>query len=189
MIKLPILSVSILIILSSYITYDKCMVEGNCLASFSPFDTINFFTNSFVDFEHERICMSIVERFINQFEKENNVKVSCVNGSNFCNGINLTFDSNRTIDIEQARKIMVYCIENLCKLINENKKLRPFLADYPFTVKNIDISFYFKAENNEDVSYVTICNYNTISYEGKEREILNEPYAQAKKKVLGENNG
>jgi len=62
----------------------------------------------------------------------------------------LSFNYYNLLDLEEARDLLVYAAEVFLKNINENKKIRPYLHNYPFTPKNIEIViFMYQPDGSE----------------------------------------
>ncbi len=61
--------------------------------------------------------------------------------------ISLMFNASRRASISEARALQVKCTERLLHSINANEKLRPFLAEYPFTAERINVSIGFHMGN------------------------------------------
>ena len=53
--------------------------------------------------------------------------------------IGLSFQYFHLVNLEEARELLVDAIQVFLRNINENKKIRPYLHNYPFTTKNIEI--------------------------------------------------
>jgi hypothetical protein len=96
---------------------------------------------------------------------------------------------NRYYTTEEARVLMVNCIEELLERINSNLEVRDYLDHYPFTEKGIDFSIEFLNEKGEDVSdgyiaYVSIINETLFYYIYRPEtdmleKIYKEPYLEA----------
>jgi hypothetical protein len=65
----------------------------------------------------------------------------------------LGFDYRKIANIETARELLVYCVEEYLAEINTSEEIRPYLCNYPFTNKNIQIDICFF---NPDGTYVPI---------------------------------
>ncbi len=63
--------------------------------------------------------------------------------------IGVSFICYEKIDIGKARKLEIETIELLSKIINSNKVIRPYLREYPFPPKRIDIMISFRQQNND----------------------------------------
>lgn len=103
--------------------------------------------------------------------------------------ITLHFVSYAKLDVAQAREVFVDCCEGLITTVNADEKIRPFLRDYPFTIKNADImiSFQKKSGGHVDSEYVAFvcCSKNFIHYAYHDNDkdmltrITKEPYEEA----------
>lgn len=95
--------------------------------------------------------------------------------------------------IDKARELEVKATEKLTNLINENKKLKPFLREHPFPSNRTVISLAFYDKNNQyyndgSVSYVFHVRkkifYRAVdSKTGNFIPLTEEPYEEALRKV------
>ncbi|KPK33082.1 MAG: hypothetical protein AMS24_02180, partial [Chlamydiae bacterium SM23_39] len=72
-------------------------------------------------------------------------------------------------DIDKARELLVYAAEVFLNEFNSFEKIRPYLANYPFTSKNIDLSIFFHDEKNNSyasphLTYVFLGYGETVNY-------------------------
>lgn len=111
--------------------------------------------------------------------------------------IGLGFQIHHPMDRNEARERIVDCVEELLKAINENEEIRPFLRDYPFTTKNVQVSIYIDHPDgrpifdpdieivsvfeSNDITFCTVDQTNTMKYKNQYRE----PYQEALAKVRG----
>lgn len=109
----------------------------------------------------------------------------------------LHYVSRDRVDILEARKMFVNNVEALLQLINTNEQIRPYLCNYPFTVKNLEFSIAFEDEfihmrEPPFLAYVSLINkkifysyydQNSGRFIGKD---YNEPYSEARRIVLGD---
>lgn len=58
----------------------------------------------------------------------------------------LSFNSNQPRNLENTRKLIVCCMKIFLENINTNQNIRPFLHNYPFTEKNIELRIFFQDE-------------------------------------------
>jgi hypothetical protein len=56
----------------------------------------------------------------------------------------LAFQYRQAIDIQKGRRILVQAAIKFMNEINSNKKVRKYLANYPFKPKNIEIEIVLK---------------------------------------------
>jgi|HubBroStandDraft_4_1064222.scaffolds.fasta_scaffold301191_2 hypothetical protein len=62
------------------------------------------------------------------------------------------FEYRKIVSIEIARKLLVDSVEEYLSEINTSEKIRPFLHNYTFTAKNIEIVIYFRNPDGSKVS-------------------------------------
>jgi hypothetical protein len=55
------------------------------------------------------------------------------------------------VDIENARQLLVYSVEQYLSAINTNEEIRPYLYNYPFRTENVEIVIYFRNPNGSNV--------------------------------------
>ena len=83
--------------------------------------------------------------FIKEIEREFNL--SCIGDGGSMpydvQEIEVMFVAYRRGTVEEARKINILATEKLLKRINDHKKLRPHLGEYPFPPERINISLSF----------------------------------------------
>ena len=69
----------------------------------------------------------------------------------------LAFVYNQPIDIQQGRELLVYATETFLSMINKDERIQPFLFNYPFEPKNVEIRIFLKNPDNSDVEPGKIC--------------------------------
>ncbi len=98
----------------------------------------------------------------------------------------------KELDLVTVRELMVYTINTYLNAINEDEEIRPYLCEFPFTVKNIEITIFPRKADNSDPSpgnlyYVTsddgILGYY-IEIEESRQLIHEETFAEAQRIVL-----
>ena len=113
--------------------------------------------------------------------------------------MSMGFNYYKVIDIDEARRLLVYCAEEYLTAINGDEKVRPYLHNYPFTAKNIEIDIYFYKPNGSDVApnEISIAGANegrvTYSIDDLEKHTLirirRETYEEAFKIVSSQKEG
>jgi hypothetical protein len=109
------------------------------------------------------------------------------------------YECNRPMTIEEARHLYVHSVEELLYLINSNEKFRPYMDNYPFTVKNLDLTISYWDVNSRNfdppsVAMVFFSRGNSILYAFYDNQSdkftyemdVREPYSEARRIVLGE---
>lgn len=69
----------------------------------------------------------------------------------------LSFDYREPIDIETGRELLIAAVEKFAAEINSNEAIRPYLGNYPFGPKNIEIRIFIKDRNGQEVGPEKIC--------------------------------
>ncbi|MFA6502133.1 MAG: hypothetical protein WCT85_05025, partial [Parachlamydiales bacterium] len=102
--------------------------------------------------------------------------------------LSLSFETDKDYDIQTGRELIVYCAEEFLKNINSDEKIRPYLKNYPFVSKNIEVSVYPQNKNNlTDKLEIISFSHGNIRYyirdENKKLIIIHaETYEEALKK-------
>lgn len=138
----------------------------------------------------------ITNSFIQEMEKENGFSCFSIGGS-FAGSIKevcLKFNCYEKKSILEARILETNCIERLCEMINSNKKIRPHLEEFPFTIERVSIMICFCKEGFDyfppDESISTVNNARgkliyRISFNDHrpDQKVLEEPYSEAYEKI------
>ncbi len=64
--------------------------------------------------------------------------------------LSLSFNYYKKTTLEEARELLVYCVETFLSVVNSNERIHQYLINNPFEVKNIDIAIFF---SNPDGSF------------------------------------
>jgi hypothetical protein len=135
---------------------------------------------SFREPEYCKVSDRIVAGYIKEFTKPKGLFV-CGSGGAMANNIqqiSLSFASFAALDVDEARILYVEMVEELLRRINANRAIRPFLHNYPFEEKNIDLMISFKDSKLERVS----ANHVALMSIGKDHMIFYAAYDHDKKK-------
>ncbi len=73
------------------------------------------------------------------------------------NSLVLCFDSYRSLSIEQARPILVDCVNTYVNAVNSNSEIKPYLKTVPFSPKNIEINIFFRTSKGASVTEPNLC--------------------------------
>jgi hypothetical protein len=63
----------------------------------------------------------------------------------------LAFIYRKPVDIETGRKLLIAAVEKFAAEINSNEDIRPYLGNYPFGPKNIEIEIYIQNPDGREV--------------------------------------
>ena len=94
------------------------------------------------------------------------------------------------MDRDEARAKIVDCVEELLADVNANEEIRPFLRDYPFTTKNVEVAIFTKYPDGKEVfdPYIRIVSVDqgdSITFRTKEpnkksyKQCYSESYSEA----------
>ena len=56
----------------------------------------------------------------------------------------LSFQCHDQLTIDQARELLIYCSEKFLSEVNSNEQVKPYLQNYPFRAKNIEIRIFIR---------------------------------------------
>jgi hypothetical protein len=107
--------------------------------------------------------------------------------------MNLSLQSRKPLSINEGRDFIVMCIDTYLDQINSNKKVRPFLNAYPFTIENIEIKIFIDREEGENLAIGRLAvvsthgrkiKYKVVESEFRNEEVLSETYEEAREIVM-----
>ena len=130
----------------------RFIILAICLSGVFVLTNYNFFSK---EKEPEKVVLKrkVMVRTIKKLKKEKNL---------YCDGFGgfgvkvvemsaLSFvHEGEPYDIDKARKLLVYAAEVFLNEFNSFEKIRPYLANYPFTSKNIELRIFFVDDKNHD---------------------------------------
>ena len=107
--------------------------------------------------------------------------------------MHMSFQYFQEVDLTTARNLMVYAINEYLLAINSNEQIRPYLHNYPFTAKNLEMRIWIynpdrSKPTHGKINYISaidgVINYYTDTTEKYNRKsICTEIYEDALKKV------
>jgi len=94
--------------------------------------------------EYEKIANRITHQVAAKLKKEKDLQPVGTGGGMMHDiyMMALSFDYEKEVDLSKARELLVYVVDNYLSAINSNEEVRPYLHDYPFTAKNIQIRIW-----------------------------------------------
>ncbi|MCB1114001.1 MAG: hypothetical protein KDK62_04530 [Chlamydiia bacterium] len=145
---------------------------------------------------HVRLSRQISDPYISEMSKQYCFKYFGGGGAflNTVNEISIIFVSPYVISLDECRLQYVRMIETLLKKYNSNEEIRPYLGNYPFEPKNLEILIVYNLDPNlsipNRVYSVTMIN-GVIFFEIKDTDsvapenYIKEPFEEAYFKVYG----
>jgi hypothetical protein len=155
--------------------------------------------NSVQEINYVHFSNKVVNQFCDEMKKKFGL-ICTGSGGSFAydiQSISLMFISDKIANREEARKLEVIVVESFLKAINENREIRPYLREHPFTPDRANISISFrdnKKELDKDGDLTSVFqakntlffHYNDSSNE-LEYRTEKEPYEEALLKVQRDN--
>jgi hypothetical protein len=129
-----------------------------------------------------KIAHSITNQTAKKLGKEKGLSL-CGTGGGMMNDVKfmmMAFSYPKSIDVKEARDLLIYSAEAYLSAINNNAEIRPFLHNYPFTADNIEIVIYFPNVKNSNLLHIACANKGRVSYK------IDDPETQQLKNILVE---
>jgi hypothetical protein len=103
---------------------------------------------------HEKIADRITAKTIQKIESETGLSFVGIGGGMMdqVRMMAISFDYYGEINMEQARELLIYCVNEYLTAINSSEEIRPHLVHYPFTPKDVEIRIFISKANRKDVS-------------------------------------
>ncbi|WP_420421710.1 hypothetical protein [Simkania sp.] len=60
----------------------------------------------------------------------------------------LSFNCYHPLSIDESRELVINCVNEYLKSVNENKEVRPFLHNFPFNEQNIELAIFIFEDCN-----------------------------------------
>lgn len=69
----------------------------------------------------------------------------------------LAFNYYEPLDIDSGRELLIYAAEKYKAALNSDEEIRPFLKNYPFENKNVEVVIYIQKPDGHDFGYNKLC--------------------------------
>ena len=108
------------------------------------------FLTSFLGFFEDPPYLGMVDRITSSYnknlKKKHGLQVIGFGGAMMedVEKINLHYVSYKRFNVQEARTLYFEIVKGLLEKVNADKKLRPFLHNYPFQIENLKISIRFE---------------------------------------------
>ena len=138
----------------------------------------------------ERLYITYVSSLQNKYAKElqnSGLQVYCKWGAlmNDVEQIGLSSHLKKNADIKTARRLFVKYAQPFLEMINADRNLRPYLHNYPATIKELDFSISFEIDRSKNLSSQVssvFSGYGEICYYAPNiKKIHSETYEEALK--------
>jgi hypothetical protein len=149
--------------------------------------------------EKEQLANQVIREAFSVLKKEKNLEPFGEGGQMMhqIQMLALSFSYHNPLDIEQAREMLVYVSKTFLGILNKNERIRPYLSNYPFDFKNIDIEIVVRGGDKSDQDKLVflsmhrgVLNYNvrelgTIKF----KRFYRETYEEAIERLAYQNEG
>lgn len=146
----------------------------NILLSFCILLSLSSFLGFFEDPPYCRMVNNITSSYNKTLKKKHGLRVIGSGGGMMYDveEIGLHYVSDKRLNIQETRILFTDIVEGLLEKINADKKLRPFLHNYPFTIENLDISISFADASAQWISE----NFVALAFNNSQNKIVYEAY-------------
>ena len=121
--------------------------------------------------DYEFLANRVIKRTVEQLRAEKDLRASGTVGQMMgdIQLMGVDFHYYHLVNLQEARKLITYATQTFLKNVNDNKEIRPYLHNYPFTAKNIEITIFVSEPNGQhpaqgDIEVISLRN-GTIVYE------------------------
>lgn len=142
--------------------------------------------------EKEVLCNKVAHQAARQIYQETNL-IPCGSGGQAMDQVKmlaLAFDCRRLLTITSARILLVKAVDTFAKVVNNEEKIRPYLGNYPFEPKNIEIRIFIQKPDGSDFGegQLTVASFTdgTLNYKISSSHLVtihSESYAEAVAKL------
>ena len=108
----------------------------------------------------------------------------------------MSFDYYQEVDLQTARELIVYALKEYLSDINTNKEVKPYLQNYPFTAKNVEIRIWISKPDRSTpspgkIQYMSAINgildyYTREENQHSRKTICEETYEEALEVISSE---
>ena len=146
--------------------------------------------------DYEKIADRITEKTAKKLQQQKKLRLVGTGGKMMhdIQAMHMGFYYYQEVDLQTARELIIYAIDEYLSEINNSKEIRPYLHEYPFTAKNVEINIWiFKPDRTHpplDKIYCISARNGTLHYyldlpeTYSELCICEETYEEAKSKCI-----
>ena len=111
------------------------------------------------DSKHIFIADQLTKQTADQLKKEKGLSLIAIGGGMMgdIQAMGADFAYFNLVNLQEARKLIVYASQCYLKNINSNKKIRPYLHNYPFDIKNISVLIVINHPETLSLEKKNIC--------------------------------
>lgn len=142
---------------------------------------------------YEKMADKITAKTAKKLEKERELILIGTGGGMMHNirMMAMSFVYKHEIDVDEGRTLLIAALGEYIEAVNTNEEIRPYLANYPFDPKNIEIRIFIHNPDNSNVEEGKISVISAINgilkYDADEgygyKRIHRETYEEALEKI------
>lgn len=149
--------------------------------------------SSYKSSNYEKMADKITMKTAQKLEKERNLVLIGIGGGMMRNirMMAMSFVYKHEISVGEGRSLLIAALEEYINAVNSNEEIRPYLVNYPFDPKNIEIRIFIHNPDNSPVAEGKISVISAIKgileYDADEgngyKNIHRETYEEAIEKI------
>lgn len=148
--------------------------------------------------DYEKIADKITEKTAKELKAQKNLYLVGTGGQMMddIQMMAMSFDYYQEVDLKTARELIVHVINEYLSAINSNKEIRPYLHEYPFTAKNVEIRIWVFEPNGSNppldkIYYISaidgsLAYYLDLPETHSRQAICKEAYEEASQAISSE---
>jgi hypothetical protein len=195
--QIPIRPVSDTFMIQS-MKYMMYVIIFVCLYGCSDFKNSTGYKPTPESIEREKLANKITAQVAAKLKKDRGLSPIGFGGrtSNGVQMLALSFLHYQPITIENGRELLVTCVQEFTKAVNQEKPIRPYLKNFPFTSKNVEIRIFLQnidgSQRTTGLNVISalegILNYDIRNPDGPLFiTLLEETYDEAVQKLNADN--
>jgi hypothetical protein len=94
--------------------------------------------------DYEKIADAITANTAKKLEEQKKLYLIGTGGGMMhdIQAMHMSFQFFHEVDLQEGRELIVYAVREYLSDINNNEEVRPYLHNYPFTAKNVEIMIF-----------------------------------------------
>jgi hypothetical protein len=145
--------------------------------------------------DYEKIADKITEKAAKELKAQKNLYLIGTGGRMMddIQMMAMSFNYYQEVNLKTARELTIYAVNEYLSAINNNKEIRLYLHEYPFTAKNIEITIFVYNQDRSKLPLEKICCIECINggleyynRSNPRQAIYEETYEQASRAISSE---
>jgi hypothetical protein len=112
-----------------------------------------------------QLAANITEKTAERLKEQKNLHLIGTGGKMMddIQAMDMSFHFYQEVDLKKARDLMAYAVNEYLVDINNSEEIRPYLHEYPFTAKNVEIRIWIYEPNGTNPPLDKICYISSIN--------------------------